>query len=49
MFSKVPYELAIVDAGEDAERKLEICSFYFSILIVRVFDSGYRNGCLRVK
>lgn len=38
-----------MDAGEDAEHKLGICAFYFSILIFKVSDGGYRNGCLRVE
>lgn len=37
-----------MDAGEDAEHKLGICAFYFSILIFKASDGGYRNGCLRV-
>lgn len=37
-----------MDAGEDAERKLGICAFYFSILIFKASDGGYRNGCLGV-
>lgn len=37
-----------MDAGEDAERKLGICAFYFSIFIFKASDGGYRNGCLGV-
>lgn len=49
MFSKFLYECPIVDAGEDAEHTLGICAFYFSILIFKASDGGYRSGCLRVE
>lgn len=38
-----------MDAGEDAEHTLGICAFYFSILIFKASDGGYRSGCLRVE
>lgn len=37
-----------MNAGEDAELKLGISAFYFSIFFFKASDGGYRNDCLGV-